>query len=491
MKDATTQQPLLERYTKTKKIGKGAFGSCFLAKCVKSGETCVVKEVALRGMDAKEAKRSINEARVLQKLKHPHLISYRDAQVNKADAKLYIVMQYAAGGDLSELIAERLRSQRRFSEFECLKVLAQTCQALAYCHHSLYLLHRDCKPQNIFLSSATPGPNGRTPGNVLLGDFGISAQLSASHGLAMTKCGSPVYMSPELCAGRPYDRGCDVWALGCVIFEMMSLSTPWLNQLPARHGMMMLMRLICSGSLDVASLRKHYSDELVNLVAALLCKDARQRPSFRAVLRHPLIRRTLEELQPPGGPAPVTPPLSPESTPPMTPSSTPPLSPVHAGGAEDEEEEEDLVATGDVARPKSAPQHHQPKNHPVAAMMRPRLPAFAAPPPVFGAAPPRTNAADAAAKLGVNVYEELTRPGANYYADPAGHNPFNARARGGPIFKAAPHRVPYGVDAHAAAMAVQRSFHARRAQGCGIARKAAGMPSRPPARPAWAVGIGR
>ena len=198
---------ILTLYSKTKPIGNGAFGSCFLAKSVKSGETCVMKEVSTRGLQPSELKRSINEAKVLQKLKHPNLISYRDAQLSREHAKLYIVMEHAAGGDLGSLIAERVRSGRRFSEAEVLKVAAQSCSALAHCHHTLFLLHRDIKPQNLFLSSAHPGAHGRTPGDVKIGDFGISKSLAASHALAMTKCGSPIYMSPELCAGRPYDRG--------------------------------------------------------------------------------------------------------------------------------------------------------------------------------------------------------------------------------------------------------------------------------------------
>lgn len=435
---------ILTRYTKAKPIGTGTFGACFLAKDVHSGETCVMKEVRLQGMDAKEVKRSINEAKVLQKLKHQNLISYRDAQVNRGDKKLYIVMEHAAGGDLGGLIAERTRSGRRFSEDECLKVIAQSCSALAYCHHQLYLLHRDIKPQNIFLSSAHPGPHGRTPGDVKIGDFGISAELSASHGLAMTKCGSPVYMSPELCSGRPYDRGCDVWALGCVLFEMMSLTTPWLNQLPKQHGLLALMRLVCSGSLDVTPLRRHYSDDLVALLAAMLCKQPQHRPSFRKVLQFPIIQRTLRRLYP-------------ETTPPISPVSTPPLSPVS--------DPEEATATGDSQPQPSAAS-------PTAA--------YAAPPPAF-AMPPRparVSAAAAAAKH-VNIYEELTRPGRNYAP---GANPFNARSP--PPAKARFAR-PYGVDAHAAALAVQRSFHARRRAQAPM--RAAGMPSRPPARPAWVM----
>ena len=235
---ARTAPSILTVYSKTKLIGSGSFGSCFLATDKRTGETCVMKEVSLKGADSKELERACNEATVLRRLKHPNLIAYIDSQVDRAEAKLILLMEWAQGGDLGTAISEKKQRPLRiggprFSEDECLKMAAQACSALAYCHHTLFLLHRDIKPQNIFLSAS---------GDVKIGDFGISKCLSASHGLALTKCGSPVYMSPELCSGRPYDRGCDTWALGCVLYEMMTLQTPWLDQMRPRQGMLALMQ---------------------------------------------------------------------------------------------------------------------------------------------------------------------------------------------------------------------------------------------------------
>ena len=159
--------------------------------------------------------------------------------------------------------------------------------ALAYCHHKLFLLHRDIKPANIFLSRG---------GDVKIGDFGLSKSLAASHGLAQTKCGSPVYMSPELAAGRAYTGGCDVWALGCCLYEMMSLTTPWVEQHQPRTGIVGLMRLICTGTLDLKPLRAHYSAGLVELVGAMLAKRAADRPSFRSLLTHPVLKPMLEQM---------------------------------------------------------------------------------------------------------------------------------------------------------------------------------------------------
>ena len=449
---------LLKRYTKKHQIGAGAFGACYIAKAANGTETVVMKEVELKGLDAKELRRAVMEAKVLQRLKHPNLVSYRDAQISDRDMKLYIVMEHAAGGDLAGLILERSKAGRRFGEEEVRKVAAQACSALAYCHHQQYLLHRDIKPQNIFLSSARPTSLGRTPGNVKIGDFGMSTTLAASHGLAITKCGSPLYMSPELCGGRPYDRGCDVWALGCVLLEMMSLSPPWLDQLaPHQNGIMPLMRLICNGSLNVGALRRHYSPELCSLLTAMLSRSPKQRPSFRHLMKVPVIAATLKSLQADRAAAPQpTEAQIPSLTPPLTPASTPSSTPPASEPEEDEcgavEEEGDINATGEgpTERILQLPLH------------------------------PLTAAAAAAKHVNIDVDFGMCHERAK------GHqrNPFNPRIL--PVFQVhTPLIKAHGVDAHAAAIALQRSFQRRRAH---LARQApAGKPSRPQLRPAWAL----
>lgn len=187
-------------------------------------------------------------------------------------------MEYADGGDLASLIEAKKSKGQRFPEKpDVAKLLLQCCEALAHCHHELHLLHRDIKPANIFLTSR---------GDVKIGDFGISRSVSGSTAMALTKCGSPLYMSPELCEGRPYDRGCDVWALGCSIYQMCSLKEPFLDQMEpsARRGMMGLMRTICTQSLDLDSLDADYSAGLRGTLSWMLTRESASRPSFREVL---------------------------------------------------------------------------------------------------------------------------------------------------------------------------------------------------------------
>ena len=228
--------------------------------------------------------------RVLQALRHPNIIAYQDSFITgnatraNNDTNLCIILEWASGGDLSALISRRKQLSHRFTEPEVLKYCYQLCSALAHCHQTVRLLHRDLKPANIFVSA---------DGTLKIGDFGISRFLSNSGALAQTQCGTPLYMSPEMAQGRAYTSAADVWALGCILYEMMSLSPPWLTQLGAKaKGLTVpsLMHTISRGVLDINPLLKTYSPPLCALIGALVSRDPAKRPPLAAVLEWPIMR---------------------------------------------------------------------------------------------------------------------------------------------------------------------------------------------------------
>ena len=311
----------------TEIIGSGAFGTVFLGTHKATRANVVLKEVNLKGLTVNEVRHSLEEVLVLKKLDHPGTVAVRDptqdlstchccslplafdlfsqyfdAFHDESAATLTIVMEECGGGDLSKLIEQRAAAENPLSEPELVKLIAQAIDALAYLHDEK-ILHRDVKPANIFLSE---------DGDVKLGDFGVSRLMTSSAQLAQTECGTPLYYSPELAAGRPYDRAADVWALGCTLYALATLQPPWTAQLGPRSGMMQLFRLINVSALDLTPVRARYSPALVSLLESCLAKQPSQRLSFKQLRQLPIIATALQEAP---APSPLRPP------PPLPPSS--------------------------------------------------------------------------------------------------------------------------------------------------------------------------
>lgn len=129
------------------------------------------------------------------------------------EGKQMRILIYNIVGDLSFHIKRKSQKGERFTETEIFNWFVQICLSLEYVH-GRKVLHRDIKASNIFLT----GNN-----TVKLGDFGISKVLENTNGCAMTVVGTPYYMSPEVCQNHPYTYKSDVWALGCVLYELCTL----------------------------------------------------------------------------------------------------------------------------------------------------------------------------------------------------------------------------------------------------------------------------
>ena len=138
---STSKMP--RSYTKLKQLGAGSFGTVFLVRDIASGDVRVMKVVSLKGLPLKEVRAARNEVKVLvalQSLNHANLIRYHDSYVTRTDApRLHIIMEWASGGDLGNLIAQRRKAGKRFSEPEILRMLSEICSALSHCHHRLKL----------------------------------------------------------------------------------------------------------------------------------------------------------------------------------------------------------------------------------------------------------------------------------------------------------------------------------------------------------------
>lgn len=187
-------------------------------------------------------------------------------------------------GDLSFHIKRRQQNGERFTETEIFNWFVQLCLALDYIH-GRKVLHRDLKTQNVFLT----GNN-----TVKLGDFGISRVLENTNGAAMTVVGTPYYMSPEVCQNQPYTFKSDVWALGCVLYELCTLK----HAFSADNLLGLVYKIVQDKYEPIPSC---YSTELQALISAMLNKNAQERPSVDQILQMPIVRQKMIDFVNKGG----------------------------------------------------------------------------------------------------------------------------------------------------------------------------------------------
>ncbi|KAJ7995593.1 hypothetical protein DPEC_G00246200 [Dallia pectoralis] len=265
----------MEKYEKIKVVGRGAFGVVHLCRRRGDGAFVILKEIPVEQMSRDERLAAQNECQVLKLLNHPNIIEYYENFLE--DKALMIAMEYAPGGTLADYIQKRCNSL--LDEDTILHFFVQILLALYHVHNKL-ILHRDLKTQNILLDKHQM--------IVKIGDFGIS-KILVSKSKAYTVVGTPCYISPELCEGKPYNQKSDIWALGCVLYELASLKRAFeAANLPA------LVLKIMSGTF--APISDRYSPELRQLILNMLNLDPSKRPQLNEIMAHPVCIRPLLNL---------------------------------------------------------------------------------------------------------------------------------------------------------------------------------------------------
>ena len=176
----------------------------------------MAKKIALGNLNEKEQKAAqlevgVTQATVLQKLRHPNIVGYKESFIDEGE--LIIIMEYCEGGDLAHQVKLHKDRNEMIPEAQIMSWFAQLCLALHFVHEKK-VMHRDIKTSNVYLTRS---------GMVKLGDFGIAKVLENTADVAMTVVGTPYYMSPEVVENKPYSAKSDVWALGCILYELCTL----------------------------------------------------------------------------------------------------------------------------------------------------------------------------------------------------------------------------------------------------------------------------
>eukprot|EP00762_Andalucia_godoyi_P006726 ANDGO_06153.mRNA.1 putative serine/threonine-protein kinase nek3 len=264
-------------YRRIKLVGKGTFGQAFLVQRVDNGKQFIMKKINISNMNSQERADAMNEVRLLSSLKHPNIVEYIESFTDTT-GNLCIVMEYAERGDLYDAIKRQAALNKPFAEEQIVDWLLQVCLAIKHCHDKK-ILHRDIKSQNIFLTAQN---------KVKIGDFGIARVLKNTLDYAKTMVGTPYYMSPEICQEKPYNNKSDVWSIGCVLYELLTMR----HAFDAQNMRGLVVKILRGVYPPVPT---SYSEDLRLLVGQMFERDPRKRLSVNGILRTPLMRSRISK----------------------------------------------------------------------------------------------------------------------------------------------------------------------------------------------------
>lgn len=205
---------LSDRYRLERELGAGGMATVYLGEDLRHQRRVAVKVLRPDLSAIVGAERFLNEIRVTANLQHPHILPLYDS--GSADGLLFYVMPYVQG----ESLRDRLNREKQLPIDEAVRLSKEVASALDYAHRQK-VIHRDIKPENILLQDGT----------ALVTDFGIALAVSQAGGTRLTETGlslgTPFYMSPEQATGdRQIDARSDIYALGAVLYEMLSGDPP-------------------------------------------------------------------------------------------------------------------------------------------------------------------------------------------------------------------------------------------------------------------------
>ena len=203
------------------------------------------------------------EIEIQSHLRHRHILRLYGYFYD--ESRVYLILEFAAGGELYDVLKE----EGQFSERRSAKYILQLAEALDYCH-SKHVIHRDIKPENLLLSKN---------GDLKIADFGWS--VHAPHSRRSTLCGTLDYLSPEMVEGRLHDEKVDVWALGVLLYEFLVGVPPFEAQ-----GTDATFRRIVSVDLQFPS---HVTPLARDLISKLLNRTPEKRISLKKLKDHPWV----------------------------------------------------------------------------------------------------------------------------------------------------------------------------------------------------------
>ncbi len=278
-KELQNSKFFIREYKVIKQIGEGSYASIYKVQKDNSNEIYVLKQIPITEEDLNDTQNLNdikNESLILSKIHSPYIVKFYDSFFH--NNSLNIITEYCSSGDLCDYIQMYISHKKKMSEKLIWKLFIQICLGLHYLHNHK-ILHRDIKTKNIFLNEDF---------SVKIGDLGIAKILENTTSYAHTFIGTPYYLSPELCKDLPYNDKSDVWSLGCVLYEMVTLRHPFEGKTRVE-----IYDKIINGNYE--GIDKYYSLELRRMIDLLLIKDEKKRPKICEILSLGIIKEKAKE----------------------------------------------------------------------------------------------------------------------------------------------------------------------------------------------------
>ena len=252
---------LSERYAISRELGRGGMATVYLAEDLRHRRNVAVKVLEPDLAHAVGSSRFIREIEIAARLSHPNILPLHDS--GEADGLLYYVMPFVEG----DTLRDRLNRETQLPLEDALRIVHEVAEALSYAH-SHGVVHRDIKPENILLAE----------GHAVVSDFGIARAVDAAGGERLTgtglAVGTPAYMSPEQATGgRGVDARSDIYALGCVLYELLAGEPPYAG--PTPHAV--IAKLLADPVPSVRRLRDTVPAEIDEALVKALAKTPADR----------------------------------------------------------------------------------------------------------------------------------------------------------------------------------------------------------------------
>ncbi|XP_071006219.1 MAP/microtubule affinity-regulating kinase 3-like isoform X2 [Oncorhynchus clarkii lewisi] len=265
------EQPHVGNYRLLKTIGKGNFAKVKLARHILTGREVAIKIIDKTQLNPTSLQKLFREVRIMKILNHPNIVKL--FEVIETEKTLYLVMEYASGGEVFDYLV----AHGRMKEKEARAKFRQIVSAVQYCHQKK-IVHRDLKAENLLLDADM---------NIKIADFGFSNEFTMGSKLD-TFCGSPPYAAPELFQGKKYDGPeVDVWSLGVILYTLVSGSLPFDGQ-----NLKELRERVVRGKYRIPF---YMSTDCENLLKRFLVLNPSKRGTLEQIMKDRWINAGLEE----------------------------------------------------------------------------------------------------------------------------------------------------------------------------------------------------